>query len=120
VTKLPTEHLESLKQLLDGLGDAAASDDTGSDTDSEGEPDSEDGTGPGSAVDGPAEAEGTSMLSRAFFKRVAPAKGDEVELLSRLAFQLVMGSSLEGAEGFGTALGSAAGPHGSCGVIWRG
>jgi hypothetical protein len=90
---LPTEHLESLKQLLDGLGDAAAGDDSGSDTDSEGEPDSEDDTGPGSAVDGPAEAEGT-MLSRAFFKRVAPAKGDEGELLSRLAFQLVMGREL--------------------------
>jgi hypothetical protein len=74
------------------LNDGAAGSD--SDTDSDGEPEIEDGSRAGSAAAGAAEAEGPSMLPRATFKRVAPAKDREVELLCRLAFQLVMGREL--------------------------
>lgn len=88
---LPAEDLDRLRQLFNGLGDAAA--DSDSNTESEGEPDSEDGTGTGSAEP---EAEETSMLSSALFGRVAPAKEAEDELIRRLAFQLVLGRELRG------------------------
>lgn len=93
-TLLSAEDLERLRQLFGSLADAGS--DSGSDTDSQDEPDREDGTGTGSATDAAAEAEGTGNLSGAFFKRVAPAKEGEVELLSRLAFQLVMARELRG------------------------
>lgn len=91
---MPADGLDRLRQLFSSLDDAGS--DSDSDTDSEDEPDSEEGTGAGAAADGAAEAEGSSNLSRAFFKRVAFAKEDEGELLSRLAFQLVMGRELRG------------------------
>jgi hypothetical protein len=90
---LPAEDLDRLRQLFNGLGDAAADSDSDSNTESEGEPDSEDGTGTGSAEP---EAEETSMLSSALFGRVAPAKEAEDELIRRLAFQLVLGRELRG------------------------
>lgn len=83
--------MERLRQLMGVLDVAAAGSDSGGDTESEGEPDSDDGSETGSAA---AAAEGNSVLPRASFRRVAPAKDREVELLSRLAFQLVMAREL--------------------------
>jgi hypothetical protein len=83
--------LERLRQLMGVLDVAAAGSDSGGDTESEGDPDSDDGSETGSAT---AAAEGNNVLPRASFRRVAPAKDREVELLSRLAFQLVMAREL--------------------------